>query len=226
MTPPVSSIRQDDTHRLIPTRRGEAAALARLVEDLPEEQADDELEVLVELESASNDRLLGESDLLPGIGVHELVFGVPHAQIVNATFTHAHPTGSRFNTGDRGAWYAAFELKTSEVEVAFHKSEELQEIGWLEKETFVYDEYLADFRGEFHDLRGRAGSKSWLDPDSYAESQRLAVNLVAEGSSGIVYPSVRHTSGTCLVCFRPALVTHVRRGKTVTMTFRAGQRIR
>lgn len=44
-------------------------------------------------------------------------------------------------------------LETSGIEVAFHKSQELQEIDWQEKETFLYVDFLADFRGEFHDIR-------------------------------------------------------------------------
>jgi hypothetical protein len=52
-----------------------------------------------------------ENDLLPGIGVRELLFGVPYYRVVNAAFTHAHPLGSRFNDPERGAWYAAFEIK-------------------------------------------------------------------------------------------------------------------
>jgi hypothetical protein len=40
----------------------------------------------------------------------------------------------------------------------------------------------------------------------------LAENLLAAGSLGIVYPSVREPGGTCLACFRPALVMNVAKG--------------
>lgn len=219
MNPPVSLIRQDDTHRLIPFHRSEDSVLSRLVSAPTGSRAEEELDALADLESATNDRLLGEANLLPGIGVHELLFGVAHAQIVNAAFTHAHPSGGRFNGPGRGAWYAAFELKTAEAEVAFHKAEELREINWRESETFHFVDYLADFRAEFHDLRGRIRFRDALDPISYVRSQELAANLLAQGSGGIVYPSVRRVAGTCMVCFRPALVHHVRKGQAVTMTF-------
>jgi len=218
----VSLIRRDDTHRLIPTHRSDEAVLRRLVSGLSESRADQELDALTDLESATNDRLLGEANLLPGIGVHELLFGVAHAQIVNAAFTHAHPSGSRFNGPGRGAWYASFELKTAEAEVAFHKAEELREIDWRETETFHFDDFLADFRGEFHDLRGRTKNAEVLNPASYVRSQQLAARLLAAGSAGIVYPSVRLRAGTCIVCFRPALVHHVRKSQAVTMTFQPG----
>ena len=214
MTPKLSPLRQDDTHRLIPSRHGEESVLNRLSED------EEELKGLFELDGATNDRLLGECNLLPGISVHELLFGVAYARIVNAAFTHAHPAGSRFNGPERGAWYAAFELETAEAEIAFHKSEELREIHWLEPETFVFHDYLADFRADFHDIRGDLRYSDCLNPNSYESSQRLATEWLASGSAGIVYLSVRRSSGTCLVCFRPALVTNVRRDRTVTLAFR------
>jgi hypothetical protein len=163
--------------------------------------------------------LLGEANLLPGISVHELLFGVYYAHIVNAAFTHPHPAGSRFNGPDRGAWYAAFELETAEAEIAFHKAQELIEVNWQEAETFAFRDYLADFRAGFHDIRDDARYSACLDPNSYKAGQRLARKLLASGSAGIVYSSVRWLTGTCLVCFRPAIVTNVRQGCTVTLTF-------
>jgi RES domain-containing protein len=212
VTPRVTFIRQDDTHRLIPSCFSDERALARL-------GGDRDLKALIELDSATDDRLAAEENLLPGISVHELLFGVPHAHIVNAAFAHAHPAGSRFNGPGRGAWYAAFELETAEAEIAFHKAQELREISWREPETFVFCDYLADFRTDFHDIRRDRNYSDCLDPKSYLRSQKLARELLAAGSAGIVYPSVRRSSGTCIVCFRPALVTNVRRGATVTLAF-------
>jgi len=213
VTPKVSTLRRDDTHRLIPSRQSDESVLNRLAEN------EKELQDLFELDGATNDRLIGEANLLPGISVHELLFGVAYAHIVNAAFTHAHPAGSRFNGPDRGAWYAAFELETAEAEIAFHKAQELIEIKWRESETFTFHDYLADSRADFHDLRGDAHHSSCLDPNSYSSSEQLATELLASGSAGIIYPSVRRSEGTCLVCFRPALVTNVRQEGTVTLAF-------
>lgn len=47
--------------------------------------------------------------------------------------------------------------------------------------------------------------------------------LVAEQSLGVIYPSVRHDGGTCIACFRPALVMNVRRDATFRFTWRAGE---
>ena len=213
MTPPLTAIRQDDAHRLIPSRYSDEHALARL-------GGARDLEELIELDAASDDRVAGEANLLPGISVHELLFGLPYAHIVNAAFTHARPSGNRFNGPDRGAWYAAFELETAQREIAFHKAQELLEIDWREPETFVFHDYLADFRADFHDIRGNRAYSDCLDPESYTKSQRLGRELLGKGSAGIVYPSVRRSGGTCIVCFRPALVANVRQDGTVTVAFR------
>ena len=110
--PRLAKIRQDDTHRLIPSCYSEQSVLRRLADN------DDQLQDLYDLDSGTNDRMLGESNLLPGITVNELLFGIPYAPIVNAAFTHTHPSGSRFNGFERGAWYAAFELETAEAEMS------------------------------------------------------------------------------------------------------------
>lgn len=209
-TPPrVSLVRQIDTHRLVPSKysAGGESVLTRIAED------DAHLKDIFDLDNATNDRLRAENNLLPGIGIHELVFGISYFRIVNAAFCHAHPLGSRFNGPERGAWYAAFEGDTARAEVAFHKWLELVEVGWRE-ETLTYDDYLADFSADFHDIRDGPAFADCLAPDSYVASQGLAERLLEMGAQGVVYPSVRKPGGTCLACFRPALVMNVRKGPT------------
>src|ERR1700674_4321117 len=202
----VSRLLQDDTHRLIPSAYDEETVLNRLTTD------SNELAVLFELEGATNERLLGEAGLLPGITVRELVFGLSYSHIVNAAFTHVRPFGSRFNGPERGAWYAGFSLETAGIEVAFHKSEELREVNWQDKETFPYADFLAEFRGGFDDIREDLGFSKCLDPNRYAASLMLAEEPRDKGSARIVYLTVRYSGGTCIVCFRPALVNNVRKG--------------
>jgi RES domain-containing protein len=181
--------------------------------------SDAHLADLFDLDDATNDRLLAEHGLLPGIGVHELVFAVPHHRGINAAFTHAHPSGSRWNGPDRGAWYAAREVETSQAEVAFHATVALAEVGRFE-DSVTYDDYLSDVTGFLHDVRGDdARWAACLDPDSYVASQTLAERLLDTGSLGVVYPSVRRSGGTCVACFRPALVAGVRRGATYRFTW-------
>jgi hypothetical protein len=212
--PPTTLVRQFDTHRLIPSRH--LAHDDSVLMAIARNEA--HLAAIAALESATNDRLLAERQLLPGIGLDELVAGVPHAAVVNASFCHAHPLGSRFSGPDRGAWYAAFDLETSQAEVGFHKTVQLAEIGIFE-DSVTYDDYLADFSASFHDLRRARGFKACLDPASYLASHTLAEALLDDGSLGVIYPSVRHAGGTCLACFRPALVANVRRAKTYRFTW-------
>ena len=171
------------------------------------------LSALYDLDNATNDRLLAENDRAVGIGSRELVFSVPYYRIVNAAFTHPHPLGGRFNSPERGAWYAAFEIATAKAEAAFHKTLHLAEIDCFEDDV-TFDDYLADFSAEFHDLRDASEFAACLDPASYVESQALAEILLQAGTLGIVYPSVRRAAGTCVACLRPALVMNVRKAKT------------
>jgi RES domain len=216
--PPVRPVDARDTHRLIPSRyspTGESV-LVRIAHD------DADLAAIFELDSATNDRLAAEGGLLPGIGPDELVAGVPLASVINAAFCHAHPYGSRFSGPLRGAWYAGLELETAQAEVAFHKAVELAEIGWPD-ESVTYDEYLADVSGELHDVRHTRGFAACLSLTSYAASQALGQALLDAGALALLYPSVRRTGGTSLVCFRPALVARVRRGTTWRFIWRDGQ---
>ncbi|QJE02578.1 RES family NAD+ phosphorylase [Massilia forsythiae] len=220
--PRLSLLRRYDTCRLIPSRFAD-------VEDsvlTPLAGGDDALlRDLFDLDNATNERLRGESGLLPGIGMDELVFGVPNFRMINAAYTYARPEGSRFNDGERGAWYCAFEVETALAEVAFHKTVEYQEIRRFD-DSVGYQCLLADFSAVFHDLRGADGAEggagAWapcLDPGSYVASQALAQELLELGSMGIVYPSVRHAGGTNLACFRPALVGNVRKGAAYRLTW-------
>jgi hypothetical protein len=217
------SISLASTHRLIPSRYSPQGTV---LSDLGDDQH--EVSAVVELDGATNSRLSGEAGLLPGIGIHELVFGVPCGEVINGSFTHAAPTGGRFNDSLRGAWYAGVEFETSAREVAYHRIRDLKEISWPEEEVDTYDDYLADFAGDFHDLRGTDPENTrYLMPEPipvcYEASQRLAADLLAKAASGIVYPSVRFTSGTCVACFRPALVYHVRLAKRWQFTFTASR---
>lgn len=201
---------QAGTHRLIPAKYGAESVLESL--PLPP----DVLADLSELDAATNDRKIAENGGNSAIGPGELLLGVPEAHIVNAAFTHPGPFGGRFHGTQRGAWYAGFEIETSIAEVAFHKRRFLAE-GRIEgQHTFDYLEFLADFSGQFHTLNGPEQANC-LSPDPvpqcYGASQALANKLLFEGSNGIVYSSVRRHSGTCIACFRPALVFHPRRGR-------------
>ncbi|MGC2403964.1 MAG: RES family NAD+ phosphorylase [Acidobacteriaceae bacterium] len=209
------------THRLIPTKYSGESVLEML--SLPPGVLAD----LSELDAATNERTIAERGGNGAIGPGELLYGVPEAHIVNAAFTHHGPHGGRFHNPQRGAWYAGVELETSVAEVTFHKRRFLEDARLTGHYAFDFRDFLADFSGQFHYLDSNE-SQACLQPgpipQCYGVSQALANALLYAGSNGIAYPSVRHSSGTCIACFRPALVFHPRRGQEYRITLGAGGR--
>ncbi len=194
------------TFRLIPSRFPSTGILDRLA-------APEDLDAIIELESWTNDRISTELGLLHRLPKEEWVVGKRMSSVVMAAFSQPRITGARFSSGERGAWYAARALETAHAEVVFHRTRELEEIGVLE--TFVQVRaYLADFAAEFHDIRGpNPVFKPLYSPNSYAASQKFGQQLLAAGSNGVIYRSVRHKGGQCLACFRPKQVKNVRQGE-------------
>ena len=210
---------REGTHRLVPAKyAGGGSVLENL--SLPSNTIAD----LTELDAATNERKIAERGGNPAIGPGELLYGVPEAQIVNAAFAHPGLAGGRFNDPRRGAWYAGIDLETSVREVGYHKRRFLRDARITERLTFEYQDFLADFAGEYHFLAD-AEKETCLQPEPipecYAASQALASSLLFAGSPGVVYPSVRHHGGTCLASFRPALVFHPRRGHAYRVTVSA-----
>jgi hypothetical protein len=211
------------THRLIPEKYSKGGSVLETL-NLPEHVVSE----LSELDAATNERKIAESGRSTGIGPHELVFGVPEAHIVNAAFTHPGPYGARFSTSKRGAWYAGITFDTSVAEVAFHRRRFLQNVRHQKfhgRQTFDYVDFLADFRGKFHHLdpdEQQFCLQAAPIPGCYRVSQMLAEKLLFEGSLGIVYQSVRHPTGTCIACFRPALVSNPRRDAGCRITLDTG----
>jgi RES domain-containing protein len=204
------------TVRLVTTARLRAAVLMPLVDD------DEELQALAEIEGATSARLIAEDHGIAGLAANELVYDVPHAHFINASFAYAKPRQpNRFNGADRGAWYAALDVTTCLREVAFHLTSALADAGDYNA-TVEYAEMLASLAGDFVDLRQAPGHPS-LDPDtqrSYPIGGALAESTRAAGLNGIIYPSVRHQGGTCIVALRPAAVQSVRQGSVYRMTWR------
>ncbi|MBB5058906.1 RES domain-containing protein [Granulicella aggregans] len=216
-SPPLQPFRKRGVHRLIPSKFSEGGTVLADVADDESMLAD-----MMLLDGATNDRIQGEHHGLSGITPFELVYGIPNAHIVRAAYLHPNPFGSRFNDASRGAWYAAIKLETSLAEVIWHRGEHLGEIVVPElpderpdHELSEYDDWQADFNTAFHSLEPLEAYEDCLQhgpvPQCYVIPQALARKLLSDRSNGIIYPSVRHAGGTCVVCFRPALVYNPRR---------------
>jgi RES domain len=199
---PETHLRLRNTWRIIPSRYPSAGILDAIA-------SPEDLDAIIELESWTNDRISAELGLLYRLPREEWLSGRPMATVVMAAFCHPRPGGGRFNSADRGAWYASLSLETAHAEVIFHRTQELAEVGVFE--TFVQVRaYQADFRAPFHDLRERTGAI--YSRTSYRASQSLAARLLEAGSNGVIYRSVRQEGGVCLACFRPRLVLNLRQG--------------
>jgi RES domain-containing protein len=227
LTPPLVLFNRDAMHRLIPSRYSDGGTVLAEVADCPAM-----LEDIVLLDGATNDRIQSEQYGRSGINPFELVYGIPNWHIVNAAFTHTSEDGARFNDKSRGAWYASDEVETSLAEVCYHRAQHLSDIVVPElpntrpdQEVSTYDDWLADFRGEFHCLEPAEDYKDCLQPEPvpscYGPSQRLAHQLLGQSSIGLIYPSVRRDGYICLVCFRPALVYNPRRAQRMEIRLTA-----
>jgi hypothetical protein len=211
--PPIAEITWTRTCRLVASRYPTIGVFDRVAapQDLPE---------LFELEGWTNDRLSAELGLLHTIPPDEWVTG-PMASVVMAAFCHPHPSGARFSSSDRGAWYAARDLDTAIAESTHRRATELAEIGVTDARLEMRL-YHADFDAPFHDVRGvdmaEAGAEAGAeapayrglyDADDYTAGQALGAALLGAGSNGVVYRSVRHDGGESLACFRPKLVANL-----------------
>lgn len=175
--------------------------------DLFEDTSDPEdWELLASLEAKSNPRIVEVIGQLALVPPERRVSG-PGASYVMAPFTHVSPNwAGRFHDGTFGAYYAANEAETALAETMHHRSEiyraSNEAPGWFSQ----YRELIGRVDCSFHDMTERDGYKDCLAPDNYSVSQTLARDLRQNGSSGILYPSVRHEGGLCLAAFWPDII--------------------
>jgi hypothetical protein len=191
-------------NRLIPSRYPAVGLFDRVA-------SAEDLDAVFELEGWTNDRISNELGALHTVPRDEWVTG-PMSSVVMAAYCHPRPGGGRFNSGARGAWYAARTLETALAESIYHRTREIEEVGALDVRMQMRL-YRADFRAVFHDIRtGGAVHAHLYDPSDYSASQVWAEGLRQDGSNGILYRSVRDPSrmGECICCFRPRLVLNVR----------------
>ncbi|MFY8095144.1 MAG: RES family NAD+ phosphorylase [Niveispirillum sp.] len=210
----IASISDRALVRLVPATYHKPPSLRGLVD------SDAEMAVLAEIEGLTSNRLIAERGRNLHLDRRELawtrrrhdltIYGQSH---VNAAFSYTRTGGNRFNDEGRGAWYCSWQTLTSIAEVAFHRTRELGFIG-IYRDLARYVELLADFIGDFPDIRDEPGHPA-LTPDpgvGYPEGQALALALRRQGHRGLIYPSVRQPGQRCLVAFEPGAVQNVRPG--------------
>jgi hypothetical protein len=213
---PLTRLALERTVRLVATARLRDPILLALV-------GTDELEALAEIEGATSARLRSQTFGSTRIEPKEFVAGPAHANFINAAFAYWRPRElNRFNGPGRGAWYAALAVETCIAEVSYHLVRELERVNDFNA-IVDYAELFASFAGDFLDLRQPHPPPLCLHPDpaiGYPPGNALADAARGRGHNGIVYRSVRHASGICLVALWPHAVQSVVQGGVIRLAWR------
>ena len=122
-------------------------------------------------------------------------------------FVHVSPDRpSRFSDGTYGVYYAGDRFEVALFETVYHHGRFMaataQDAGW----TSEFRELVGAVHATLHNLRDDPRFAACLDPNDYVPGQALARRLRADGSDGIIYPSVRYSEGECLAAFWPDVV--------------------
>jgi hypothetical protein len=166
-----------------------------------------DMEAAMELAGWTNDRLVAER--VARLPREDWVYGRPNASIVMAAFLHVQPGGSRFNSPDLGAWYASAALTTAAAEVGHHLRREAVATGQPTMRR-QYRCYQARLSGRFVDIRGQREQRPEVyDPRHLGPAQSLGESVRASDHAGIIWESLRHVGGVCVVSFRPTQVLDV-----------------
>lgn len=118
---------------------------------------------------------------------------------IMASFDFSRSQNNRFNgVGDPGAYYAGTTLPAAIHEIRWHLE---NDEGVPFNATRVYRVVTARVDGTFLDLRGTRARA--LNPDTsigYPAGQKVADD-VRNIVDGVVYPSARHSEGSCIAVF-------------------------
>lgn len=198
----VRAVKWSPSWRVIPTRYTEDRILRKVADAA-------DMEITSGVEQMTSDRRRQEDDEVALVPPQERVTGAG-SQYIMAPFTYRNPDGSRFSDGVHGVYYAARTQVTAVEETRHHRAVFMSRTkeGPMRLEMRVL---TADLDGDLHDVRGMQKKHAGLyHRTNYSSSQALARELLKEGSSGIVYDSVRHKGGQCAAVFRPTVLSRCR----------------
>ena len=128
------------------------------------------------------------------------------------------PFQSRFSDGTFPVFYAALELETANVEVAywFRKT-----IGNPKKpRTGYYLRFSCDFNGTAKDLRPKKNEWTNLtNPHDYSFCNKLGAEALEIGIDGFLTPSARKTNGTNTPVFSKTSLSNPEECQMVALTY-------
>jgi hypothetical protein len=166
-----------------------------------------DLAAVMELVGWTNDRLV--ADRIARLPQSEWVYGVANASIVMAAFLHVAPGGMRFNGPELGAWYASDDLRTAAAEVGHHLRRETVARGKASM-TRTYRAYATTLLDNYLDIRGgQAARPGVYASDSYDAAQKLGEQVRGSGGAGLLYDSLRRSTGSNAVAHRPRNITDI-----------------
>ena len=110
----------------------------------------------------------------------------------------------------RGAWYAGRSLETALAESIHHRTKELQG-GRTLRHARVEVRLPRRLPPPFTTSGAATGdSRHYTIRTTTGRRNRSGRRLFDAGSNGVIYRSIRHPGGDCMVCYRPRLVLNVR----------------
>lgn len=199
INPPQNSFHWDPSWLLVPSRLQPTGLFDRVTDSSG-------LNEVIAIESLTNARLRHEW-LTPQNERRSTSRGDANF----ASFSHTCMNGSRFSNGDYGLYYAAKTIETALAEARYHRECFLRRTN-EPPINIGMQTYASVISTLLHDIRGmQTELPNVYDKNSYADSQRLALDLRATGSNGLVFDSVRHAGGECAGIFRaniPQPVVH------------------
>lgn len=194
----VARLQGQPTFRVIAYRPYDRPVAARLASVT-------DMDALHTIEALTNPRVRQEYS--PRRKIRPEDIGATADETVLASFVYSGP--SRFTDGSFGVYYAGFERETAIAESRFHTERFLAQSHV--PATNVFKRVLrAKISGLYDDVRRLARTNPVYapDPDAYGDAQAYGLRTYARNrDDGIVYRSVRHEGGTCVVAFRPRLIT-------------------
>jgi hypothetical protein len=162
-----------------------------------------EIEILWKIEGLTNERLRQDVGELFLVSYEDRVAG-PGSSVVMAAFTHlSKPT--RFSDGSYGVYHAGLSKETAIRETVYHRENFLKNTNEppLELSMALYEGKTVK---PLHDIRDKK-YELLHHPDSYQNSQVFGKKIKAQKSWGLIYNSVRHSSGFCIAVFRPPAIS-------------------
>ncbi len=181
--------------RIVPTRYPSINLFDRVADA-------QDFDALYALEAMTTERLRDELGYVERVPKEDRVYG-PGSGPIMAAFTHVNTQGSRFSDGSFGVFYAARERATAVNETRHHHALFLA----ATQQAAIHLPmrlYHVQVDTRLHDLRPVAAvSDAVYSPRDYTASRALGLSLRQQGSSGVVYRSVRREGGHCVGLFRP-----------------------